>query len=328
MKPLHCIVLRVIASFVVATATSVAGGQPYPSRAITLVTPFPAGGVTDTLARVLAEHMRAPLGQPVVVENITGAGGTIGVARVVRAAPDGYTVGIGQWSSHVSAPALFPVTYDVLKDLAPVSLLPSSPLGIAVKKPLPANDISELIAWLKANPDKASAAVPGVGTAGHLCSVYLMRSAGVRFALVPYRGAGPAMQDLLAGHVDMMCGEASQMLPHLQSSRIRVLAVMAKSRWSGAPEIPTIDEAGLRGLYIAFWHGIWAPKGTPQGVIEGLNAAVVESLANPTMRERVKQLGQEIPAREQQTPQALASHHRSEVEKWWPIIKAENIEVN
>ena len=314
--------LAVLAGMPMATA------QPYPSRPITLVVPFPAGAVTDTQARILAERMQTLLGQPVIVENVAGAGGTLGTGRVVRAAPDGYTIGIGQWTSHVSGPAIFSIQYDVLRDLEPVSLLPASPLWIVARKDFSANTLSELIAWLKANPAKASAAIPAPGSGGHVALVHLQETTGTRFQLVPYRGGALAIQDLLAGHVDLMCGEASQMLSHVQAGQMKAYAILAKSRWTSAPEVPTIDEAGVPGLHITFWHGLWAPKGTSRDIIAKINAAVVDTLADPAVHKRFTDIGQEIPPRDHQTPDALRAHHKAEIDKWWPVIKAANIKPN
>jgi len=318
--------LQLTGAFVtVCTAASIAWGQAYPSRTITMIVPYPAGGVTDTTARIVAEGMRPALGQPIIVENVVGGSGTLGNSRVARATPDGYTIGIGQWSSHVSTAALLPVQYDVLKDFEPVSLLTNSPLWIVSRTTFPATDLTELVTWLRANPDKASAASPGVGSAGHICGIYFKNHTGTRFQLVPYRGGAPAMQDIIAGQIDLMCGEASQMLAHVRSGKMKAFAVMAKSRWAAAPDVPTVDEAGIPGLYISFWHGLWVPKGTPSEIIAKLNAAVIQALADPAVRRRFADLGTEIVPREQQTPEALRAHHQAEIDKWWPILKAANI---
>ena len=310
---------------VLLAAMPAARAEVFPSRPVTLIAPAPPGAVTDTQARILAERMQTSLGQPVVIENIGGGGFTLGVSRVVRSAPDGYTMGIGQWSSHVASPAIFPVRYDVLKDLEPVSLLPVSRLWIVGRPGLPANNLKELIAWLHANPGKAAAALPGNGSGGHVALIHFQNTTGTRFQLVPYRGGAPAMQDVVAGHVDLICGEASQMLAHVRAGKMKPYAVLAESRWAGAPEVPTIDEAGVPGLHISFWHGLWVPKDTAKDRVVRLNAAVVESLADPLVQQRFADLGQDIPARDRQTPEALFAHHKAEIEKWWPIIKAANI---
>jgi tripartite-type tricarboxylate transporter receptor subunit TctC len=271
--------------------------------------------------------MRATLGQPVIIENVGGAGGSIGVGRVARAAPDGYTLSIGQWGSHVGNGAIYPLQYDLLNDFAPVSLIVSTPLWIVTRKDFPANDLKQLITWLKANPDKAAAGTIGPGSPGHLCGVYFQSVTGTRFRLVPYRGGNLAMQDLIGGHIDMQCSIASNSLPHVKNGNLKAIAVMAKQRWFGSPGTPTVDEMGVSGLYLSLWHGVWVPKGTPREVITKLNTAIVNALADPAVRKTFTDGGEEIPPREQQTPEALGAHHKAEIEKWWPIIKAANIKL-
>ena len=299
--------------------------QSYPSRPVTMIVPFAAGGITDIVARLVAERMKASLGQPVIAENVTGAGGTIGTTRLFRSAPDGYTVAIGQWTSHVGAGAMYSLPFDLLKDFEPVSMLSIGPLWIIARKDLPAKDLRELIAWLKANPGKASAATIGPGSGAHMCLVYFQNMTGTRFQFVPYRGAAPAMQDLLAGQIDLFCPEAGQTLSQYRAGSIKAYAVLTQKRWFAAPDVPMIDEAGVPGLHFPFWHGLWAPKGTPKDIVAKLNAAVVDALADPAVRQRLTELGHEIAPREQQSPAALAAYHKAEIEKWWPIIKAANI---
>ena len=302
-----------------------AAAQVYPSRPITMINPFPAGGATDILARTLVEHMKGSLGQPIIIENVPGAGGSVGTGRAARATPDGYTLSFGNWASHVGSGAMYPLSYDLLKDLEPVAYIATSPLWIVARKSFPATDMKEVIAWLKANPDKASAATVGVGSGSHLCGLYLQKNTGVRFQFVPYRGGAPASQDLVAGNVDLMCDLAANTLPFVRSGQIKAYAVMAKARWFASPDTPTIDEMGVPGLYMSFWHGVWASKGTPKEIVAKLNAAVVNALADAAVRQRFADQGHEIPPREQQTPEALAAHHRADIDKWWPIIKAANI---
>jgi tripartite-type tricarboxylate transporter receptor subunit TctC len=302
-----------------------AAAQSYPSRPVTIIVPVAAGGVTDIVARVVGERMRASLGQPVLVENVTGAGGTIGVNRLFRSAPDGHTLAVGQWSSHVGAGAMYSVPFDYLNDFEPVSLISSGAIWLIGRSGLPAGNLKELIAWLKANPDKASAGTVGPGSGVHMCLVYFQSMTGTKFTLAPYRGAAPLIQDMLAGQIDLSCPEAGQTLPQYRAGSIKAYAVLTQERWFAAPDVPTIDEAGVPGLHFPFWHGMWAPKGTPKEVIARLNSAVVDALADPGVRQRFDELGHEIVPREQQTPQALAAFHKAEIAKWWPIIKAANI---
>jgi tripartite-type tricarboxylate transporter receptor subunit TctC len=305
-----------------------ASAQGYPSRPITMIVPFPPGGPVDTIGRIIGERLRASLGQPVIIENVPGASGSIGVGRVARAAPDGYTLGMGNWSSHVGSPAIYPVAYDIVRDFEPVALLPIAPTLIVGKKALPANNLAELIAWLKANADKATAGTIGAGSTSHVSGIYFQNETGTRFQFVPFRGGAPLTQALVAGQIDIRVGaEASQTLSYLRSGEIKAFAVLARTRWPSAPDIPTIEEAGVRGLHISLWNGLWAPKGTPKEIIAQLNAAIVAALADATVRQRISNIGFEIPGREQQTPEALGAFHRAELDKWWPVIKAANIKV-
>ena len=312
-----------VAALPVASRTAMA--QAYPSRSITMVVPFAAGGPVDTLARTLAERMRASLGQTVVIENVTGAGGSIGTGRVARAAPDGYTLVIGIWTTHVVNGAIYALQYDVLNDFEPVALLANNPQVIVAKRSMLANDLKGLIAWLKLNPDKASAGTAGVASPQHVLGVFFQSATGTRFQFVHYRGGGPATQDLVAGQIDLMFDQAANSLPQVRNGNVRAFAVTAKSRLPSAPDIPTMDEAGMPGFYISVWHALWVPKGTPKDITAKLTGAVVESLADPAVRRRLDDLGQEIPPRDQQTPEVLFAHHKAEIEKWWPIIKAANV---
>jgi tripartite-type tricarboxylate transporter receptor subunit TctC len=312
-----------VAALPVASRTAMA--QAYPSRSITMVVPFAAGGPVDTLARILAERMRASLGQTVVIENVTGAGASIGTGRVARAAPDGYTLVIGIWTTHVVNGAIYALQYDVLNDFEPVALLANNPQVIVAKRSMLANDLKGLIAWLKLNPDKASAGTAGVASPQHVLGVFFQSATGTRFQFVHYRGGGPATQDLVAGQIDLIIGDQVTSLPQIRSGNIKAYAVTNKNRLTAAPDIPTVDEAGLPGFYTTVWNAIWAPKGTPKNVIMKLNAAVVGELADSAIRRRLADLGQQIVQRDQQTPEALAAFHRAEIEKWWPIIKGANI---
>jgi tripartite-type tricarboxylate transporter receptor subunit TctC len=311
----------------IAWGIAVATAQTYPSRPITLIVPFPAGGATTTLARILTEHMKNTLGQPIIVENVGGASGSIGTARVARAVPDGHTLSFGNWASHVGSGAMYPLQFDLHTDLEPVAFLANSPLWVVARNTFPARDLNEFIAWLKANPDKASAATVGVGAGSHMCGIYIQNITGTKFQFVPYRGGAPAIQDLVAGQVDFMCDFAGNSLPVARGGQIKPYAVMAKTRWFAAPDVPTFEEKGIKGLEMSFWHGLWAPKGTDKTIVEKLNGAVRKALADPTVKQRYVDMGQELPTPEQQTPEALALFHKAETDKWWPIIKAANIKV-
>src|SRR3954469_24920728 len=320
--------LSIALAFAIVAAVGSASAQSYPSRPVTVIVPFAAGGVTDIVARIVSERMKTALGQSVIIENVSGAGGTIGVTRLFRAAPDGYTLVVGQWTSHVGAGAMYPVPFDYLNDFEPVSMLSLAPLWIVGRSNLPAKDLRELIAWLKANPDKASAATTGLGSGIHMCLVYFQNMTGTKFPLAPYRGAAPLMQDMLAGQIDLSCPEAGQTLPQYRAGNIKAYAVLQNKRWFAAPDVPTIDEAGVPGLHFPFWHGIWAPKGTPKDVVVKLNAAVVDALADPAVRAKFSELGHEVASREQQTPEALRAFHKADIDKWAPMIKAANEAAN
>jgi tripartite-type tricarboxylate transporter receptor subunit TctC len=312
----------------IALQVTAASAQVYPSRPITIIVPFGAGGPADTLARMLGERMRSSLGQSVIVENAPGAAGSIGVGRVVRAAPDGYTIGIGHLGTHVFNGALYKLQYDLVNDLEPIALLPSNVYVVAAKKDLPAKNLKELIAWLKANPEQATVATAGVGSIAHLTSIYFQNMTGVPLKVVPYRGGAQALNDVLGGHISMFFDQLSGgSVAMYKSGKIHPFAVMAKQRLALAPEIPTVDEAGLPGLYVSTWYGFWAPKGTPKDIIAKLNGAVVQALANPELRKKLEAQAAQIPPREQQTPEALAAVQKAEIAKWWPIIKAANIKV-
>jgi tripartite-type tricarboxylate transporter receptor subunit TctC len=320
---------RLIAVALAATLGSIAGAsaQPFPSRPITIIVPFAAGGPSDSLARVLGDRMRASLGQNFLIENITGAGGSIAVGRAVRAAPDGYTVSFGHLGTHVFNGAIYPLPFDLLKDFEPVALLPSNPMVVVSKTALPAKDLKELVAWLKANEGKATAGTAGAGSGSHIAGVYFQRVAGLKMQFVPYRGTAPALNDLVAGQIDLIVDQASNSMQQIRAGKIRAYAVTAKTRLPAAPDIPSVDEAGLPGFHMTLWNGLWVPKGTPKDAIAKLNAAVGEAMADASVKQRLNDLGLEIPPRGQQTPEALAAWHKAEIEKWWPIVKAADVKV-
>jgi tripartite-type tricarboxylate transporter receptor subunit TctC len=302
-----------------------AWAQAYPSRPITIVVGAAAGGPTDTIARIITERMRVPLGQTIVIENNGAAAGSIAHGRIARATPDGYTLSLGHWGTHVVNAAVYTLQYDVLKDFEPVALISVSPYFMVGKRDLPANDLKDLVAWLKASGDKATQGTSGAGSPGHIGGVSLQSMLGTRWLFVPYRGANPVMQALLAGDFDWTFTTPDQGLPQIRAGRIKPYAITAKSRMALAPDIPTTDEAGLPGFHLSYWHGLWAPKGTPKTIIETLNAAVVAALAEPAVRQRLGDIGQEIFPREQQRPESLGALQKAEIAKWWPIIKEANI---
>jgi tripartite-type tricarboxylate transporter receptor subunit TctC len=318
-----------LASGAAATASfsHAAFALDYPTRPITIVCPFAAGGATDVLARVLADPMGKSLGQTIIVENVTGAAGGIGVARVVRSPADGYTLSIGTLTTHVLIGGLYKLDFDLLTDLTPIAELAYEPLLICVKNGLPVHNLQELIAWLKANPGKASVGIPGVGSTGNLAGISFQNMTGTTFQFVPYRGDNPAMQDMMAGQIDMMIEPSSTFPAQVQAGTIRAIAVPAKTRLSTLPDVPTTDEAGLPGYYASIWFGLWAPKNTPKDVLAKLNAAVITALADDNVNVRMNKLGQQIAPRELQAPETFGAFQKSEADKWWPIIKAANIKV-
>jgi tripartite-type tricarboxylate transporter receptor subunit TctC len=317
--------LHLAAGAATLPALSVAQAQSYPSRPITMVVPFPAGGSTDVIGRIIGERIRASLGGPVIIENVSGAAGSIGVGRVARASPDGYTLSVGHWGTHVANGAIYALAYDVLRDFEPISLVTTQPYIIVARATMPANDLSSFVAWLKSNPDKATQGTSGVGSPTHIFGAMFQAISGTRCQFVPYRGAAPALQDLVAGQVDFIVADAGTSLEQVRAGTIKAYAVTAKSRLTIAPDIPTVDEAGLPGFYASLWLGLWGPARTPKDVIARLNAAVVDAFGDPSVRSRLAGLGLERFPREQQTPEALGAFQKAEIEKWWPIIKAANI---
>jgi tripartite-type tricarboxylate transporter receptor subunit TctC len=318
-------VTLIFAATLAVLGIDAAAAQTYPSRPITIIAPFPPGGPSDALARTLSAPLEAALGQPIVIENVGGAGGTIGAARVARAEPDGYTLLIGQWGTQVVNPITYNLPYDAANDFAPIALLAVTPQMIIARKDFPASDVRELIAWLKANPDKAQAATVGAAGGAQVAGMYFQQITGTRFGFVPYRGGAPAMQDLMAGRVDIMFDQAANAIAQVRAGTIKAYAVMTEQRWHLAPDIPTIDEAGAQGLHVSYWHALFAPKATPPDVIAKVNAAVVSALADPKVQQSFAAQGQDIWPPEQQTPQALAALYKAEIAKWWPIIRDEHL---
>jgi len=316
-----------VAAFMGVSWNGIAVAQDYPVHPITMIVPFPAGGATDTLARFLGERIRATLGQPVIIENVGGAAGSIGVGRAVRSPADGYSLSIGTSTTHMLTGGLYKLQFDLLTDLDPVILIGSEPLLIVGKKSLPADDLKGLIAWLKANPDKASVGIAGVGATGHLTGISFQKATGTKFEFVPYRGNGPAMQDLLAEQIDFMIEPSSNFKALLGAGSVKPFAVTGRARLSSSPNIPTADEAGLPGFFASLWYGLWVPKGTPRDVVAKLNATTTQLLFDPPVRQRFEELGIQVSPLDQQSPEALRAHQKAESERWWPIIKAANIKV-
>ena len=317
-----------VAAIAGLASTGMATAQGYPTRPMTMIVPFPAGGATDTLARFLAEQMRPILGQPVVIENVGGAAGSLGVGRAVRSAADGYTLSIGTSTTHMLTGGLYALQFDLLRDLEPIIQIGSEPLLIVGKKSLPAEDLKGLIAWLKTNPDKASVGIAGVGATGHLTGISFQKETGTKFQFVPYRGNGPAMQDLLAEQIDFMIEPSSNFRSLLGAGSVKPYAITGKARLPSSPDIPTADEAGLPGFFASLWYGLWVPKDTPKDITARLNATMVQVLADPQVQKRFAELGIEITPLAQQSPEALRAFQKAESERWWPIIRASNIKVD
>jgi tripartite-type tricarboxylate transporter receptor subunit TctC len=302
--------------------------QSYPNRAVVAIVPATAGGPTDTIARIVAERMSAALGANVVIENVGGASGTIGTSRVVRSAPDGYTIGIGGWNHYVVNAGTYPnLPYDFIKDFEPIAQLASGPQIILSNKSVPANNLRELVAWMK-NRESVTMATGGVGAPGHISGISLQNLIGVNFQFVPYRGSAPALQDVVAGHLETIIEQTSAALPQIRSGTVKAYAVTTNTRLDVLPDLPTVDEAGLPGFHVSVWQGMWAPKGTPKEVIAKLNAAVVVALADPRVKARYAEIAQEIPPAAQQTVEGFAAYHKAEMEKWVPIVRAANIAPN
>jgi len=321
------LMFAVLCAVVLQGATR-ATAEIYPSRPIIMITPLGVGGSTDVIARVVAQGMSQVLGQNIAVENVTGAGGTIGEGRIARSAPDGYTIGIGQWGTNVANGAIYPLTYDLMKDFEPVGLVATQPFLIVARKSMPANNLKELIEWLHANAGKANEGNSGVGSPSHVAGLLFQKAIGVNFTMVPYRGAGESTQALVSEQIDILLNVPGISMGQIRAGAMKAYAVTAPTRATMAPDIPTTDEAGLPGFYFSFWHAIWVPKGTPKDIIAKLNDALVKALADPATKKRLIDIGQEIFPPEQLTPEALRNFQQAEIDKWWPIIKAANIKAD
>ncbi len=305
-----------------------ASAQSFPSRPVTIIVPFAAGGPSDVMARILAERMKVSLGEAVLVENVTGAGGSIGVARAVKSAPDGYTISFGHLGTHVSNGAVYKLGYDLVADLEPVVLLPSNPMVIVSKNAVQATSLKELIAWLKARPTPAAAGTAGAGSGSHIGGIYFESVAGVALQYVPYRGTGPAMNDLVAGQIDLMVDQLSNSIQQIRAGTIRAYAVTDQKRAASASGIPTTDEAGLPGFHMTLWSGMWVPKGTPKEIVAKLNAASLDALNDPAVQKQLENLGLQMPPKDKLAPVALGEWQKAEIAKWWPMIKAANVKVD
>jgi tripartite-type tricarboxylate transporter receptor subunit TctC len=323
---MRSVVLAVLfATFAFAAPAS---AENYPSRPITIIVPFSAGGPSDAMARILAERMKTTLGETLLVENVTGAGGSIGVGRAVHSAPDGYTVSFGHLGTHVANGAIYKLGYDLVTDLEPVALLPSNPMIIVSKNAVPAKSLKEFLAWLKAQPKPPIAGTAGAGSGSHIAGLYFENITGIKLQYVPYRGTGPALNDLVAGQIDLIVDQTSNSIQQVRAGNIRAYAITADKRIDTAADIPTVDEAGLPGFHMTLWSGLWVPKGTPKEIVARLNAAAVEALSDPAVRKQLENLGLQMPPKDQLTPGALGAWQKAEIAKWWPMIRDANVKVD
>ncbi|WP_338688536.1 tripartite tricarboxylate transporter substrate binding protein BugD [Bradyrhizobium sp. 26S5] len=318
----------VLAVLAMLAFTGASSAETYPAHPITIVVPFAAGGPSDAMARILGERMKQSLGEVLLIENVTGAGGSIGVGRAVRAAPDGYTVSFGHLGTHVANGAIYKLGYDLVSDLEPVVLLPSNPMIIVSKNAVPAKSLKELLDWLKSRPAPPTAGTAGAGSGSHIAGLYFENVSGIKLQYVPYRGTGPALNDLVAGQIDIIVDQTSNSINQVRAGNIRAYAVTDFKRVANAPEVPTVDEAGLPGFHMTLWSGLWVPKGTPKEIVAKLNAAAVEALADPAVQKQLENLGLQMPPKDQLTPEALGTWQKAEIAKWWPMIKAANVKVD
>ena len=321
---------RIVVAALLATLAfaGVAVAQNFPSRPLTIIVPFSAGGPSDAMARILAERMKVTLGETVLVENVTGAGGSVGVGRAVRSPPDGYTISFGHLGTHVANGAIYKLGYDLVTDLEPVALLPSNPMIIVSKKEVPATSLKEFLAWLKAQPSPPTAGTAGAGSGSHIAGLYFENVAGIKLQYVPYRGTGPAMNDLVGGQIDLIVDQTSNSIGQVRAGNIRAYAITDSKRVESASDIPTVDEAGLPGFHMTLWSGLWVPKDTPKDVVAKLNGAAVDALNDPAVRKQLENLGLQMPPKDKLTPEALGAWQKAEIAKWWPMIKAANVKVD
>jgi tripartite-type tricarboxylate transporter receptor subunit TctC len=325
-KQMRRFVLAVLfATFAFAAS---ADAENYPSRPITIIVPFAAGGPSDAMTRILAERMKITLGETVLVENVTGAGGSIGVGRAVRSPPDGYTISFGHLGTHVANGAIYKLGYDLVTDLEPVALLPSNPMIIVSKNAVPAKSLKEFLAWLKAQPKPPTAGTAGAGSGSHIAGLYFENVTGIKLQYVPYRGTAPALNDLVAGQIDLIVDQTSNSISQVRAGNIRAYAVTDDKRVESAADIPTVDEAGLPGFHMTLWSGLWVPKDTPKEIVAKLNAAAVDALSDPAVRKQLENLGLQMPPKNQLTPEALGAWQKAEIAKWWPMIRDANVKVD
>ncbi|MGF6309193.1 tripartite-type tricarboxylate transporter receptor subunit TctC [Bradyrhizobium sp. i1.8.4] len=318
----------VLAVLTMLAFTGIVAAETYPSHPITIVVPFAAGGPSDAMARILGERMKQSLGEVLLIENVTGAGGSIGVGRAVRAAPDGYTISFGHLGTHVANGAIYKLGYDLVMDLEPVVLLPSNPMIVVSKNAVPAKSLKELLEWLKSRPAPPTAGTAGAGSGSHIAGLYFENVSGIKLQYVPYRGTGPALNDLVAGQIDIIVDQTSNSINQVRAGNIRAYAVTDSKRVANAPEVPTVDEAGLPGFHMTLWSGLWVPKGTPKEIVAKLNGAAIEAMADPAVQKQLENLGLQMPPKDQLTPDALGAWQKAEIAKWWPMIKAANVKVD